>query len=191
MVRAKKEYQYVEIWSGKVSERVSARISRMIDPPKEREFYINEEYLQHGQTVDEYKEESKRRWQIKKDDEKYYVNAQVQGFDGNPFLTKGFSITRKDIPKMIDALQKIVGGEFDLQIKRVLLESGIIKDIEESVKEVRSEEKEEQEAKEEEFRKFYDNLSEDEKNEVKKMKKSGWMEKDIMTAFQFQREKRS
>tara|TARA_B100001750_G_scaffold228537_1_gene223076 strand:+ start:260 stop:829 length:570 start_codon:yes stop_codon:yes gene_type:complete len=189
MVRAKKEYQYVEIWSGKVSERVSARISRMIDPPKEREYYINESYLKKAESPKDYETESNERLKFKHDSEKYYINAQVQGFDGNPFLTKGFSITRKDIPKMIDALQKIVGGEFDLQIKHVLLESGIIKDIEESVKEVRSEEKEEQEAKEEEFRKFYDNLSEDEKNEVKKMKKSGWIEKDIMTAFQFQREK--
>ena len=79
----KKEYQYVEVWSGKVSERVTARISRMIDPPKEREFYTNEEYLKRVQKEEEHKRESKKRIQFKTDTEKYYINAQVIGFDGN------------------------------------------------------------------------------------------------------------
>ena len=70
MVRAKKEYQYVEIWSGKVSERVSARISRMIDPPKEREYYINESYLKKAESPKDYETESNERLKFKHDSEK-------------------------------------------------------------------------------------------------------------------------
>lgn len=191
MIRTKKEYYYVEVWSEKVSERVYARISRMIDPAKEREFYNNEEYLKRVENAEEYERQSKKRIQFKNDTEKYYINAQVTGFDGSPFRTKGFSITRKDIPNMIDALQKIVGGEFDSQIKYGLVESGILQGIKEEVEQELEEENIEKEEEEEKFLEWCNNLTEPEKKEVEIMKKSGWTEKEIKIAFEFHRIKKT
>ena len=149
----------MDLWSRQVSERVIATISRMIDTEKEIEFKNNEEYLKRVQKADEFEKESKDRIKFKNDNDKYYINSRVTGYDGNSFRTKGFSIPRKEIPNMITGLQKIIDGEFDSKIKNALIESGIIEDTEEEIEQI----PEEKENKEEDFEEWYGGLSDSEK----------------------------
>ena len=183
----KKEYEFIEIWKYKISERMWARISRMLDPTKEKEFFISEEYLRKGQSKEEYKKESKRRLQIKKDDEKYFLNAEVLNWNNiDSFLTKGFSISRKEIPKMIEALQNIVDGGNDDYINKILIESGIMKESQQEtqVEDTREENKTgEIHEGEGEFGQWYESLSSVQKTDVKAMKRAGWSEDEITAAF--------
>ena len=175
----KKEYEFIEIWKYKISERMWARISRMLEPTKEKEFFISEEYLRKGQSKKEYKKESKRRLQIKKDEEKYFINAEVLNWNKvDSFLTKGFSIPRKDIPKMIEALQNIVDGGNDDYINKILIESGIMK---KSQHETQVDDPKEKEKK---YDLWYKSLTKAQKADFKKMESSGWTKDEIKNAIE-------
>ena len=98
-------HEYVELWSFQSSERVKIIISRMIIPEKEREDFLNEEYLKKMESKAQYEEGKRKRIEIKKNAQKYKVNALLTG--GVPWRTKGFTITREQIPRLIEALQGI------------------------------------------------------------------------------------
>ena len=175
---AKKNYEFIEVWKAQVSERAQARISRMFEPEKEKAFYISEEYLRKGQSKKEYEQESKRRLQIKKDTEKYFINAQVDAWDGGTFLTKGFSISRKKIPLMIEALQQIIAGDSDDYMNKILIESGIMK---KSQHETQVDDPKE---KEKNYDLWYKSLTKAQKADFKKMESSGWTKDEIKNAIE-------
>ncbi len=123
----KEHIEYILIWEFRVSSRSVINISRMIYPQKEKEFFLSEEYLKKLETKEEYDKESKKRYQIKRDNEKFKINTVVTGFDRQSFKTAGPSIFRHQIPDLINALQDIHTGKHDPLITTILREAGIIK----------------------------------------------------------------
>ena len=112
----------------------------------------------------------------------------MDGWDGGTFLTKGFSISRKEIPKMIEALQNIVDGGNDDYINKILLESGIMKEFQQETQvEDTREENEPGEIHGDggEVAQRYEALSDAQKTDVKAMKRVGWSEDEITAAFKF------
>ena len=53
--------------------------------------------------------------QDKKNQEKFFLTADIRGFDGETFRGKGFSIHRYQLPKLISALQNIYDGKCDAE----------------------------------------------------------------------------
>ena len=51
--------------------------------------------------------------QDKKNQEKFYLNAEIKSYEGNWFRNDGFSIFRFQLPELISALQSICDGEHD------------------------------------------------------------------------------
>ena len=51
--------------------------------------------------------------QDKKNQEKFYLNAEIKSYEGNWFRNDGFSIYRSQLPELISALQSICDGEHD------------------------------------------------------------------------------
>ena len=54
--------------------------------------------------------------QYKINQEKFYLNADVQNYQGKWFRNDGFSIHRYQLPKLISALQNIYDGKYDAEI---------------------------------------------------------------------------
>ena len=110
----------------------------------------------------------------------------MDAWDGGTFLTKGFSISRKKIPLMIEALQQIIAGDSDDYMNKILIESGIMK---ESQQETQVEDTREENETGEihgdggEFAQWYESLSDAQKTDVKAMKRAGWSEDEITAAF--------
>ncbi len=101
----------------------------MIYPQDEIEFFRSEEYLKNLETKEEYSKESKKRYQKKRDNEKFKINSIVIGFDGKEFNTQGPSIFRYQISDLINALENIDAGKYEGFIDDVLREAGIMKNI--------------------------------------------------------------
>ena len=53
--------------------------------------------------------------QYKINQEKFFLTADIEGFDGRTFRGKGFSIHRYQLPKLISALQNIYDGKCDAE----------------------------------------------------------------------------
>ena len=53
--------------------------------------------------------------QYKINQEKFFLTADIEGFDGRTFRGKGFSIHRYQLPKLISALQNIYNGKYDAE----------------------------------------------------------------------------
>ena len=53
--------------------------------------------------------------QYKINQEKFFLTADIRGFDGETFRGKGFSIHRYQLPKLISALQNIYDGKHDAE----------------------------------------------------------------------------
>ena len=51
--------------------------------------------------------------QDKKNQEKFYLNAEIKNYEGNWFRNDGFSIYRYQLPELISALQSICDGKHD------------------------------------------------------------------------------
>ena len=119
----KNECIFLDIWEFQSSERVKIKISRMLYPNEEKEFFQNQNYLKNLESVKEFETNNPKRIQIKTDNEKYYVNSLVTGYDGNPFRTKGFSILRNQLPHFIESLQNIFDGGYDPFVQNIVNES--------------------------------------------------------------------
>ena len=191
-------HQYVEVWSFQSSPRVKIVINRMIIPEKEREGFLNEEYLKKMESKAQYEEGKRKRTEIKKDAEKYHLNSLVTGFSGNFFRTKGFTITREQIPRLIEALQGIKDGDYDSFIKKILFETGTIKKISQDETDTETVEKdnteieseieseiEERENKKaaEEYSSWLQALNDEQRKEAKQMENEGWTQVEIRDAF--------
>jgi len=165
-----------------VSPRATIEISRMIDPQKEKDFFLNEEYLKKLETKEEYAKESKERIKIKKEIEKFYLNAVIEGFDKNKYRTKGFSIFRHQIPKLVESLQNIHDGDYDSWINKQLIESGVVKKIPQNEDESQTDDLEIKKNSEK-YSIWIKALSEKLKKEVKELENKGWTSDDIQLAF--------
>ena len=189
-------HEYVEVWSFQSSERVKIVISRMIIPEKEREDFLNEEYLKKMESKAQYEEGKRKRIEIKKNAQKYKVNALLTG--GVTWRTKGFTITREQIPRLIEALQGVKDGDYDSFIKKILFETGIIKKISqdetdtetvekdntEIESEIESEIEERENKKEAEvYSSWLQTLNDEQKKEAKRMENEGWTRVEIRDAF--------
>ena len=189
-------HEYVEVWSFQSSERVKIVISRMIIPEKEREDFLNEEYLKKMESKAQYEEGKRKRIEIKKNAQKYKVNALLTG--GVTWRTKGFTITREQIPRLIEALQGVKDGDYDSFIKKILFETGIIKNIPqyetdtetvekdntEIESEIESEIEERENKKEAEvYSSWLQTLNDEQKKEAKQMENEGWTQVEIRDAF--------
>ena len=119
----KDECIFLPLWEFQSSERSQIRISRMLFPKKEKEFFNSQQYLKNLETKKEYAVENPKRIKIKNDEEKYYVNSLITGFDGNKFRTKGLSIFRTQLPNFIEALENIRDGGYDEFINNFVHES--------------------------------------------------------------------
>ena len=95
----------------------------MLYPKKEKEFFNSQHYLKNLETKKEFTINNPKRIKIKNDEEKYYVNSLITGFDGNKFRTKGFSIFRTQLPNFIEALENIRDGGYDEFINNIVNES--------------------------------------------------------------------
>jgi hypothetical protein len=153
----------------------------MIDPKKEKQSFQSEKYLKTLESKEEYKKESKIRMDIKKNDEKYYLNAIIENYDKSHFRTKGFSIFRYQLPELIKALQNIHDGQFDNQVDQSLSAAGIIKQTfsENNNYDVNLS----GESEHEKYDSWFTNLTEAQKKEVKELERSGWKEPEIQLAF--------
>jgi hypothetical protein len=189
----KKKYVFLDIWEHQSSERAKLKISRMLDPKEEKEYALREHMLKDLETSEQNKIEGKKRRESKINDEKYYFNSIITGFDGNPFRTKGFSIRRKQIQLLIDALQSIQNGDFEEFIESILVESNIHSNDSTKTNSVVTGNSFEDEVSEEEvgetsketgFEEWYVNLDEKIKQDVDKMRKTGWTEEDIRLAVE-------
>ncbi len=189
----KKKYIFCDIWEFQSSERVKLKIARMIDPKEEKEYFLRENMLKDLETSEQNKIEGKKRHESKINDEKYYFNSIITGFDGKPFLTKGFSIRRKQIPSLIEAFQNIQNGDFDQFVKSILVESNIYNNdsskmdslnTDNSFEDEIPEEEVEEISKEKNFEEWYVNLDEKIKKDVDKMRKTGWTEDDVRLAVE-------
>ena len=119
----KDECIFLDLWEFQSSERALIKISRMIYPKKEKEFFNSQQYLKSLETKKEHAIENPKRIKIKNDEEKYYVNSLITGFGGNKFRTKGFSIFRTQLPNFIEALENIRDGGYDEYINNIINES--------------------------------------------------------------------
>lgn len=119
----KNECIFLEIWEFQSSERVKIKISRMLYLKEEKEFFQNQNYLKNLETEKEFETNNSKRIKIKTDNEKYYVNSIITGYDGNPFRTKGFSILRYQLPHFIESLQNICDGGYDSFVNNIINES--------------------------------------------------------------------
>ena len=119
----KNECIFLDIWEFQSSERVKIKISRMLYPDEEKRFFLNENYLKNLESKEEYEKNFSERNKIKTDNEKYYINSLVTGYDGNPFRTKGFSILRSQLPHLIESLQNISDGGYDPFVQNIIDES--------------------------------------------------------------------
>jgi hypothetical protein len=119
----KNECIFLDIWEFQSSERVKIKISRMLYPKEEKEFFQNQNYLKNLETEKEFETNNPKRIKIKTDNEKYYVNSLITGYDGNPFRTKGFSILRNQLPHLIESLQNICDGGYDSFVNNIINES--------------------------------------------------------------------
>lgn len=178
-------YEYIELLQIQVSPRSTIAISRMIDPKKEKEFFLNYEYLKKLESKEENKKESKKRNDIKKNEEKYYLNAIIEGYNHQSFRTKGFSIFRHQIPKLIESLQNIYDGQFDNHIQEMLSESGLVKKISSDQSESKSvlDDKESVSSKKNNFTLWVKTLTKKQRIEIKKLVDSGWTENEIRRSF--------
>ena len=191
-------HEYVELWSFQSSERVKIIISRMIVPEKEREDFLNEEYLKKMESKAQYEEGKRKRIEIKKDAEKYKITALITGWSGQPWRTKGITIKREQIPRLIEALQDIKDGNYDSYVKKILFEAGTIKKIPQDETETETVEKdnaeieseiesemEETENKKaaEEHSSWLQTLNDEQKKEAKQMENDGWTPEEIREAF--------
>ena len=189
-------HEYVELWSFQSSERVKIVISRMIIPEKEREDFLNEEYLKKMESKAQYEEGKRKRIEIKKNAQKYKVNALLTG--GVTWRTKGFTITREQIPRLIEALQGVKDGDYDSYIKKILFETGIIKNtqqdetdtetVEKDNAEIESEIESEMEEREnkktaQKYSSWLQTLNDEQQKEAKKMENEGWTPEEIQDAF--------
>ena len=192
----KDPHKYIEIWSFQSSERVKIIINRMIIPEKEREDFLNDEYLKKMESKAQYDEGKRKRIEIKKNAQKYKVNALLTG--GVTWRTKGFTITREQIPRLIEALQGIKDGDYDSFIKKILFETGTIKKISQDETDTETVEKdnakieseieseiEERENKKaaEEYSSWLQALNDEQRKEAKQMENEGWTQVEIRDAF--------
>lgn len=118
--------EYIPLWEFQVSPRSTLVISRMLYPAKEKEFHANDKYLKTLESYKEYEVESRKRHQIKKDEEKFKINSLNTGFSGQQYRTNGASIYRRQIPSLIAALQDIHDGKHDSAIMDILHQSGLV-----------------------------------------------------------------
>jgi len=173
-------YEYIELFRIQVSPRSVIQISRMIDPKKEKEIFLNENYLKNLESKEENKKESKIRMDIKKNDEKYYLNAIIENYDKSHFRTKGFSIFRNQIPELIEALKNIHDGQFDMKVNQILSAAGIIK---QTFSENNNGPNNTDKYKNKKYDSWFKSLTKKQKKEMKKLENSGWSEKEIQLSF--------
>ena len=127
--------------------------------------------------------------QDKKNQEKFYLNAEIKNYDGNWFRNDGFSILRHQLPELISALQRICDGERDDEMSSKISE--LIKPEENTEptaeQEIDSEEKTEDNANEEIIpgyeKKRYDEWVSGQPEEMEKaildLQRDGWTKEKI------------
>lgn len=142
---------------------------------------MNEEYLKKLETKEQHAKESKERIKIKKDKEKFYLNAIIESFDRTKWRTKGFSIFRHQIPQLIEALQNIHDGDYDSWINKQLVELGIVKKIPQSDDESQTDDLAIK-GKQKKYSIWIKALSEKLKKDVKELENKGWTSDEIQLA---------
>lgn len=111
---------YIHIWDFTQGERQIITIKRMVYFVDEKDFLRKKKMrqkLSSGNT-----ESITKDVQDKKNQEKFYLNAEILGYDGEWFRNDGFSIYRYQLPELISALQSIYDGEHDNKISSKISE---------------------------------------------------------------------
>tara|TARA_Y100000996_G_C22348679_1_gene571822 strand:+ start:146 stop:736 length:591 start_codon:yes stop_codon:yes gene_type:complete len=183
---------FVDLWEFRVSQRARIKISRMLYPQKEKDFFANEQYLKNFESKEEYEKESAKRIKIKKDEEKFYINSLITGFQGQDFRTKGLSIFRHQLPHLIEALENIHEGNFDEKIEEMLQEGGILKNNHnkqrnkqvENAQPVEMDEEIEEKTEDEKFEEWKKTLNKRQQTEINGLLKSGWTKAEAKIAFE-------
>ena len=81
-------------------------------------FADEEDFVDHKkmrQKIGSDKETMARELESKKNQEKFYLNAEIKSYEGNWFRNDGFSILRHQLPELISALQNIYDGKYDAE----------------------------------------------------------------------------
>ncbi|MDC0052489.1 hypothetical protein OAJ34_01625 [Candidatus Nitrosopelagicus sp.] len=181
---------FVDLWEFRVSQRARIKISRMLYPQKEKDFFANEQYLKNFESKEEYEKESAKRIKIKKDEEKFYINSLITDFQGQDFRTKGLSIFRHQLPHLIEALGNIHEGNFDEKIEEMLQEGGILKNNYNKQRNKRVEDAKPVEmevkakTKDGKFEEWKNTLNKKQRTEINGLLKSGWTKTEAKLAFE-------
>lgn len=187
----KENCEFIPLWEFQISERAQICISRMLFMQKEKDFYDSEHYLKNLETGEEYAKENPKRLRIKTDNEKYYINSIITGFDGKPFRTKGASIFRYQLPNLIKALQHICDGGYE-QFTNTLLEQVLNpnKNTDDVLENSQSEQTMNSEpiintsmSDDGKFIEWYISLNSNLKKEIDGLIKSGWTKEEAKIAF--------
>ena len=110
MVRKKKWDEYISLWKFPQAGSQMITIKRMVNFSEEEDFV---DHKKMRQKIGSDKETMARELESKKNQEKFYLNAEIKSYEGNWFRNDGFSIFRFQLPELISALQSICDGERD------------------------------------------------------------------------------
>ena len=110
MVRKNKWDKYIPIWDFLQGEMQRITIDRMVYSSEEEDFV---DHKKMRQKIGSDKETMARELESKKNQEKFYLNAEIKSYEGNWFRNDGFSILRHQLPELISALQSICDGKRD------------------------------------------------------------------------------
>ena len=119
---------------------------------------------------------------FKQNNKKLYINSVTEGFEQSPYPTHGISIFRQQLPKFIEALENIQQGVFDPWINKMLLDTGAVKKIPQELVDSETNNMETRK-KNQEYKLWFQTLTNTQKKEVKKLEKSGWSTNEIIDAF--------
>ena len=110
MVKGKIPDHYITIWDFLQGEMQRITIDRMVYSSEEEDFV---DHKKMRQKIGSDKETMARELESKKNQEKFYLNAEIKSYEGNWFRNDGFSILRHQLPELISALQSICDGKHD------------------------------------------------------------------------------
>ena len=107
----KRPDEYIPIWDFQQAARQIITIKRMVYFVDEEDFLTKKMIRQKISSSNT--ESITKDVQDKKNQEKFYLNAEIKNYEGNWFRNDGFSILRHQLPELISALQSICDGEHD------------------------------------------------------------------------------
>ena len=117
MPKAKPD-EYIPLWNLHQSERQTIHIKRMVYFEDERNFISTKKLRQKLSSSNKNNSSGLTRdEQYKKNNEKFFLNAEIKNYDGGTFRSKGFSILRYQIEELISGLQAISDGGYDNEME--------------------------------------------------------------------------